>query len=174
MTLVPLCGAQRGLRQGRRVICFTLATVGVAAAPLPAGALGTEKKADVWSASSMSSARYIILPPRIEGNPDGITAHQRKVVLRSMRHDLAGSLKRRYPEAIVVTAPEGHDVVRVTPVITTPKVLLPWGQLGLKLIFERKSGEQLLLKKQFSLLSLWNQQDDAATYAYDKLIKQLP
>lgn len=122
----------------------------------------------------MAGAQYIILPPRIEGKPEGLTAQQRTIVLKSMRHDLAGSLKRRYPKATVVTTPEGRDVIRVTPVVQAPKVLLPWGRLDLKLIFERKNGQQLLVKEQFTLLSLWRQQDDAAKYAYDKLINRLP
>ncbi|WP_189011595.1 hypothetical protein [Deinococcus malanensis] len=141
---------------------------------LPAGALPTAQESATWSTSAMAGAQYIILPPRIEGKPKGLTEQQRTIVLNSMRHDLAGSLKRRYPKATVGTTPAGQDVITVTPVIQAPKVLLPWGKLDLKLIFERKNGQQLLLKQQFTLLSLWQQQDDAAKYAYDKLINSLP
>ncbi|MFD1733645.1 hypothetical protein ACFSC4_24510 [Deinococcus malanensis] len=141
--------------------------------PGPAGALAVQE-GELWSALTMASARYIILPPQIEGNPEGLTAHQRKIVLKSMRHDLAGSLKRRYPKAAVVTTMEDRNVIRVTPVIEAPQRLLPWGKLGLKLIFERRSGQRFLLKEQFTLFNLWQQQDDAAKYAYDKLVDRLP
>jgi len=127
-----------------------------------------------WSPAVLAGASYVILPPRIEGNSKVLNAQQRQVILKSMRQDLAQAIKRRYPRATVVAEAGSGEAVKVTPVVEAPRALLPWTKLMVRLVFELRNGEHVVLKNQFNLLTLWRQQDNAARYVYDKMVKDLP
>lgn len=127
-----------------------------------------------WTASTLASARYVILDPRIEGNPSLVSGEQRAGILAAMRRDSAGAIKRRYPNATIVSDPQTPGAVRVTPVLVTPRALVPWAKLTARLQFDLGGGQQVNLDNQFGLLTLWQQQADAANYLYDELVKKLP
>ena len=153
-------------------------------APLLTGLLGvavpaqatapTQPPVPTWTASTLSSAKYVILAPRIEGNPNLVSGEQRAGILAAMKRDSAGAIKRRYPNATIVTDAEVPGVVRVTPVLVAPNALLPWAKLTARLHFDLGGGKQVTLDDQFGLLTLWQQQADAANYLYNELVKKLP
>ncbi|WP_081909036.1 hypothetical protein [Deinococcus sp. YIM 77859] len=136
-----------------------------AAAPTPAPS---------WSAAVLARATYVILPPRIEGNVNLVTGEQRTAILEAMRRDSARAIKRRYPQATIATDPQTPDAVKVTPVLTAPQALVPWAKLTAHLYFDLGDGQRVAVNDQFGLLTLWQQQADAANYVYDRLAQKLP
>lgn len=145
----------------------------VAALFLPAQA-GAPSPASTWNAAVLASAKYVILPPRIEGNVNLVTEEQRAAILDAMRRDAAAAIKRRYPKATFVTDPQTPDAIKVTPVLTAPKALVPWAKLTAHLYFDLGDGGRVAVNDQFGLLTLWQQQADAANYVYDRLAGKLP
>ncbi|EYB68365.1 hypothetical protein DEIPH_ctg025orf0248 [Deinococcus phoenicis] len=139
---------------------------------LPALAQGTPSGA--WTSPALATAKYVILDPRIEGNPNIVNAEQRAGILAAMKRDSAGAIRRRYPGATVMTGGQAAGAIRVTPVLVTPDALVPWAKLTARLDFDLASGQRVTLGDQFGLLTLWQHQADAATYLYGELVKQLP
>ncbi|WP_019588243.1 hypothetical protein [Deinococcus apachensis] len=127
-----------------------------------------------WTASRLATAKYAILDPRIEGNPNIVNGEQRAGILAAMRRDSAGAIKRRYPNATIVTDLQTPGVVRVTPVLVTPNALVPWAKLTARLQFDLGAGQIVTLDDQFGLLTLWQQQGQAANYTYDRLVQRMP
>lgn len=157
----------------RRLLIPLLAGLLGLSVPAQAGA-PTQPAGTIWSASTLSSAKYVILDPRIEGNPNIVSGEQRAGILAAMRRDSAGAIKRRYPNATIVTDVQAPGVVRVTPVLVTPRALMPWAKLTARLQFDLGAGQRVTLDDQFGLLTLWQQQADAANYLYNELVKKLP
>lgn len=124
--------------------------------------------------SSLSSATYVILDPQIQGNPNAVSAQQRQGVLEAMKRDSAGAIKRRYPKAVIATDPATPGAVQVRPVLVTPSVLAPWNKLTAQLEFRMPAGNNMILKQDFGVLTLWQKQSEAANYMYDVLAQRLP
>ena len=127
-----------------------------------------------WNGSSLSSATYVILDPQIQGNPNAVSAQQRQGVLEAMKRDSAGAIKRRYPNAVIATDPATPGAVQVRPVLVTPSVLAPWNKLTAQLEFRLPAGNNVILKQDFGVLTLWQKQAEAANYMYDVLAQRLP
>lgn len=127
-----------------------------------------------WNGSSLSSATYVILDPQIQGNPNAVSAQQRQGVLEAMKRDSAGAIKRRYPNAVIATDPSTPGAVQVRPVLVTPSVLAPWNKLTAQLEFRLPAGNNVILKQDFGVLTLWQKQAEAANYMYDVLAQRLP
>lgn len=127
-----------------------------------------------WTATTLATARYVILDPRIEGNPNLLNSEQRVGILAAMRRDSAGAIKRRYPRATIVADAGTPGVIRVTPVLVTPNALVPWAKLTARLQFDLGGGQLVTLDDQFGLLTLWQQQGQAANYTYDRLVQRMP
>lgn len=140
---------------------LTALLVGVvhAAAPAQAAPLSA-----LWSAPTLAAATYVILEPRIEGNPNLVTGEQRAGILAAMKRDSAGAIKRHYPKATIVDDPQTPGAIKVTPVLVTPAALLPWAKLTASLHFDL-GGQRVTLNDEFGLLTLWQQQADAANYS---------
>lgn len=155
----------------RRLTAPLLLSVAALAFPAQAGA---PSAASTWSAAVLANAKYVILAPRIEGNPNLVTGEQRAAILDAMKRDSAGAIKRRYPNATIVTDPQTPDAVKVTPVLTAPKALVPWAKLTAHLYFDLGEGQRVAVNDQFGLLTLWQHQGDAANYVYDRLAGKLP
>lgn len=127
-----------------------------------------------WNGSSLSSATYVILDPQIQGNPNAVSAQQRQGVLEAMKRDSAGAIKRRYPNAVIATDSATPGAVQVRPVLVTPSVLAPWNKLTAQLEFRMPAGNNVILKQDFGVLTLWQKQSEAANYMYDVLAQRLP
>lgn len=127
-----------------------------------------------WNGSSLSSATYVILDPQIQGNPNAVSAQQRQGVLEAMKRDSAGAIKRRYPNAVIATDSATPGAVQVRPVLVTPSVLAPWNKLTAQLEFRLPAGNNVILKQDFGVLTLWQKQAEAANYMYDVLAQRLP
>lgn len=127
-----------------------------------------------WNGTSLSSATYVILAPQIQGNPGAVNAQQRQGVLEAMKRDSAGAIKRRYPNAVIATDPATPGAVQVRPVLVTPSVLAPWNKLTAQLEFRMPAGNNVILKQDFGVLTLWQKQAEAANYMYDVLAQRLP
>lgn len=127
-----------------------------------------------WNGSSLSSATYVILDPQIQGNPNAVSAQQRRGVLEAMKRDSAGAIKRRYPNAVIATDPATPGAVQVRPVLVTPSVLAPWNKLTAQLEFRLPAGNNVIVKQDFGVLTLWQKQAEAANYMYDVLAQRLP
>ncbi|WP_246580493.1 hypothetical protein [Deinococcus aestuarii] len=158
-------------RHRARTALALVALTGLGAAP--AGATPPQP-APAWSARTLSTATYVILDPRLEGNPNVLDAGQRAGVLGAMRRDAASAIKRRYPGATVAADPGTPGAIRVTPVLVAPGALVPWAKLSARLVFDLPGGERVSLDDSFGLLTLWQQQAEAANYIYGELIKRLP
>ncbi|MEW6422235.1 MAG: hypothetical protein AB1511_11005 [Deinococcota bacterium] len=126
-----------------------------------------------WSAPALAVAKYVILEPRIEGNPNLVTGEQRAGILAAMKRDSAGAIQRHYPKATIVNDPQTPGAIKVTPVLVAPAVLLPWAKLTASLHFDL-GGQRVTLNNEFGLLTLWQQQAEAANYVYNELVKKLP
>ncbi|WP_230289848.1 hypothetical protein [Deinococcus sp. 14RED07] len=124
--------------------------------------------------SSLSSATYVILDPQIQGNPNAVSVQQRQGVLEAMKRDSAGAIKRRYPNAVIATDSATPGAVQVRPVLVTPSVLAPWNKLTAQLEFRMPAGNNVILKQDFGVLTLWQKQSEAANYMYDVLAQRLP
>ncbi|WP_027461301.1 hypothetical protein [Deinococcus murrayi] len=148
-----------------------LALTALLAAPLaPARA----QAATAWSAQSLATARFVILPPQIQGNPNLISAEQQAALLAAMSRDSAGALKRRYPGASIVADARAPGVIKVSPVLVAPNALVPWAKLTARLDFELPEGQRVTVQDHFGLLTLWQQQHEAANFVYDQLVRRLP
>lgn len=156
--------------------CLTFATLTalVAGTALPALAQQAEPGGSAWSAQTLSDANYVILAPRIVGNPDIVNDQQRAGILAAMKRDSAGAIKRRYPNASIVTNLQTPGVIKVTPILETPRALLPWAKLTARLNFDLGGGQRVSVHDQFGLMTLWKHQAEAANYLYNELAKKLP
>lgn len=143
---------------------------GVAQAGAPAAA----PKSAAWSAQTLASAKYVILAPRIEGNPNIVNAEQRAGILGAMQRDSGEAIKRRYPGATIVTDPQTPGAIKVTPILVAPGALLPWAKLTARLHFDLAGGQRVSVQDQFGLITLWQHQAEAANYLYNELAKKLP
>lgn len=127
-----------------------------------------------WTSATLASATFVILDPQIQGNPNAVSAQQRQGVLEAMKRDSAGAIKRRYPNAVIATDPAAPGAVQVKPVLVTPSVLAPWTKLTAQLEFRMPAGNNVILKQDFGVLTLWQKQAEAANYMYDVLAQRLP
>lgn len=127
-----------------------------------------------WNTAQMGNASYLILEPRIEGNANVISAEQRAGVLSAMKRDLAGAIKRRYPNAQIVTDAQTPNVIKAAPILTAPDSLMPWSTLNARVDFEFTDGQKVQLGQNFSVLTLWQHSYDAANYLFDQLVTKLP
>lgn len=143
--------------------------LGLAAAPAWAAAPSA-----AWTADQLSRAQYVILDPRIEGNPKLLSGEQWTGIVGAMRRDSGSAIKRRYPRATIVTGEATPQTIRVTPVLVAPGALVPWAKLSARLDFDLPDGERVSLNETFGLLTLWQQQAQAANYVYNELAKRLP
>ncbi|WP_102125011.1 hypothetical protein [Deinococcus planocerae] len=157
-------------RQARTTLALTALT------GLSAALAGTApaQPGPAWNAARLSTATYVILDPRIEGNPNVLNPEQRAGILGAMRRDTGGAIKRRYPGATVAADPATPGAVRVTPVLVAPGALVPWAKLSARLDFDLPGGERVSLNDSFGLLVLWQYQAEAANYVYGELVKRLP
>lgn len=160
------------LRQLRLSLAALL--LGLTAAPAGAAA-----PTATWSADRLSRAQYVILAPRIEGDPKILKGEQWAGILGAMRRDSGGAIKRRYPGATILTGesdPGGGaaGAIRVTPVLVAPSALVPWAKVSARLDFDLPAGGRVSLNDSFGLLTLWQQQGEAANYVYDALARRLP
>ncbi|MBB5233150.1 hypothetical protein [Deinococcus budaensis] len=149
----------------------------LAGAALPglaqAGAPAAQKNA-AWNAQTLANAKYVILPARIEGNANLVSAEQRAGILGAMQRDSGGAIKRRYPGATILTDPQTPGAIRVTPILVAPGALLPWAKLTARLHFDLAGGQRVSVQDQFGLITLWQHQAEAANYLYNELAKKLP
>jgi hypothetical protein len=152
-------------RLNAAALAALLATPAQAGAPTPTA---------TWSAETLSRAQYLILDPRIEGNPGVVNDEQRAGILSAMRRDSGEAIRRRYPQATIVTGAEMPGAIRVTPVLVAPGTLVPWAKLSARLDFDLPDGGRVSLNDTFGLLILWQHQAEAATYVYGELAKRLP
>ncbi|WP_291432354.1 hypothetical protein [Deinococcus sp.] len=136
--------------------------------------VGAQAAPASWSRAALSSATFVILDPQIQGNPSAVSAQQRQGVLEAMKRDSAGAIKRRYPNAVIATGPTAPGAVQVKPVLVTPSVLAPWNTLTAQLEFRMPAGNNVILKQDFGVLTLWQKQAEAANYMYDVLAQRLP
>ncbi|WP_227978436.1 hypothetical protein [Deinococcus terrestris] len=151
-------------------VCLLLALIPLALFCAPAGA----QAATSWNARTLSTARYAILAPQIQGNPNLLSAEQRAGILAAMGRDSAGAIKRRYPGATIVADPNTPGVIKVSPVLVAPGALVPWAKLTARLDFDLPAGRRVTVQDQFGLLTLWQHQHDAANFLYDQLVQRLP
>lgn len=143
------------------------------AAATPAPVLPAPAQPVTWSAASLAQASYAVQEPVWQGNTNLVSAEQRSGILRALKNDAAGALKRRYPAATIVAAGT-PGAIKVTPVLTAPQALVPWAKLSLNLNFELPSGAAQNVGESFGLLTLWQQGPEAANFAYDQMVKRLP
>ncbi|GGR55290.1 hypothetical protein GCM10008959_16120 [Deinococcus seoulensis] len=127
-----------------------------------------------WNSAALASSTFVILDPQIQGNPNVVSAQQRQGVLEAMKRDSAGAIKRRYPNAVIAADPATPGAVQVRPVLVTPSVLAPWNKLTAQLEFRMPAGNNVILKQDFGVLTLWQKQAEAANYMYDVLAQRLP
>lgn len=127
-----------------------------------------------WTAQRLSTATYVILAPEIRGNPNLISPEQRAGVLRAMRKDSGDAIKRHYPGATITTDTSAQNVIRVSPALVAPGVLLPWAKLTARLTFALPEGSRVVVNEQHALLTVWQHQTDAANFVFDRLAQQLP
>ncbi len=127
-----------------------------------------------WTNAALAGATYVILDPRIEGNPGLLSAEQQAGILKAMRTDSAGAISRHYPNAKFVTDPATPGAVKVSPVLVTPGALVPWAKLSARLDLQLADGSPVSLNESFGLLTLWQQGPQAANYAYDRIAQRLP
>ncbi|GHG14639.1 hypothetical protein [Deinococcus indicus] len=158
-------------RPARRRVALLPAALLLAAA-LPVG--NAQAGPAGWNGAALSSATYVILAPQIQGNPNAVSAQQRQGVLEAMQRDSAGAIKRRYPNAVIATDPATPGAVQVRPVLVTPSVLAPWNKLTAQLEFRLPAGNNVIVKQDFGVLTLWQKQAEAANYMYDVLAQRLP
>ncbi|WP_264774585.1 hypothetical protein [Deinococcus aetherius] len=130
--------------------------------------------ASAWNARTLGTATYVILDPRIEGNPNILNPEQRAGILGAMQRDSGSAIKRRYPGATVAADSGTPGAIRVTPVLVAPGALVPWAKLNARLDFDLPGGERVSLNETFGLLTLWQYQAEAANYVYGELAKRLP
>ena len=148
-------------------LATALALPALAAAQTPALPAG-------WSNAALAGATYVILDPRIEGNPGLLNAEQQAGILKAMRTDSAGAIARHYPNARFVTDAATPGVVKVSPVLVTPSALVPWAKLSARMDLQLPDGNTVSLNESFGMLTLWQQGAQAANYAYDRLAQRLP
>lgn len=151
-----------------------VALPGLAQAGAPAATPAAPPKSAAWSAQTLANAKYVILSPRIEGNPNIVSADQRAGILGAMQRDSGEAIKRRYPGATLVTDPQTPGAIKVTPILVTPGALLPWAKLTARLHFDLAGGQRVSVQDQFGLITLWQHQAEAANYLYNELAKKLP
>ena len=127
--------------------------------------------------SQLATGKYVILAPQVQGNVTILNEQDRGQVLEAMKRDSAGAIKRRYPNATIVTDPAQAaqpDVIRVTPVLVAPPNLLPWSKLSAGLNFDLAGGQRVVVNGDYSIMSVWAHRFDAANFVYDGLLKKLP
>lgn len=123
----------------------------------------------------LQSATYVILPPVVQGNTNLVSGDQLKEVLAAMSRDSAGALKRRYPNAQFTEDMNAPNVIRVTPLMVAPSALVPWATLRSQLTLQDSvTGQQLVSKGSYGLLTVYNHRADAANFVFDQLTQQLP
>ena len=127
-----------------------------------------------WNAAALSSATYVILDPKIEGNANLISGDQQAGVLAAMKRDSAGAIVRHYPNAKIASDLNTPNAIKVTPIISAPSSLVPWAKMSAKMNLQLPDGNQVSLVEDFSVLMLWQQQSNAANFAFDQLAKKMP
>lgn len=142
---------------------LTVAHAQPSAGPLPAA----------WNGDRLSTATYVILPPQIQG-PSLLDGGEQASVLTAMRRDAGRALKRRYPGATISTDAASPQAIRVTPLLQTPRALLPWLKLTARLDFALPGGERVSVGQDFTLWSVYQHQAEAANFVYDQLARRLP
>lgn len=126
-----------------------------------------------WTNAALASATYAVQEPVWEGGAALVSEEQRQGILRAMKNDSGQAIVRRYPAARLVEA-GAAGAVRATPVIVAPNALLPWSTLGVRLDLELPGGAKVSLRENFGLLTLWQQGPEAANFAFNQLVRQLP
>lgn len=126
-----------------------------------------------WN-STLSSGTYVILAPQLTDSANVLSADQKKGILDALSRDSQGAIARRYPNAKFVTDPATPNVIKVTPSLTAPTALVPWGKVGTRLDVQLPDGNTVALVDSFSVMTLWQQSWNAANYAFDRLAKQMP
>lgn len=160
------CAELLGMKTKGFLFMTTLTTTALAQAPAPIPAS--------WSNTTLATATYVILEPKLEGNTKLISQEQQIGILKAMKTDSAGAIKRRYPAAQFATDPGLSGVIRVTPSLVAPSALVPWAKLNARLDLDLPDGNRVSLLDSFSVLTLWQQGWNAANYAYDRLAQRLP
>ncbi|PTA66983.1 hypothetical protein [Deinococcus arcticus] len=145
-------------------LAASVLTLPLAAAQTPAS----------WTAPRLSAATYVILDPKIEGNPNLVSAEQRASILAAMKRDSAGAIKRRYPKATVTEKASTPGAIEVRPVFVAPRALLPWAKLGARLEFRLPEGQTMVLSETFGISVLLRHQAEFVNYLYDQLAARLP
>ncbi|UQN06404.1 hypothetical protein [Deinococcus sp. QL22] len=146
----------------------------LAALTLGTASAVTPVSAPTWSNTGLSSATYVILEPRVEGNINLVGADQRKSILEAMKRDSAGAISRRYPAAKIATDAATPGAIRVTPTFIAPRSLVPWAKLGGRLDFELPNGQKMSAREDFGISILLQKRSEFVNYMYDTVAKQLP
>lgn len=126
-----------------------------------------------WSNVHLSQAQYVVTAAKVHGSPSSVSNEQIKSVVRAMKNDAAGALKRRYPKATILNTTTSQAIV-VTPALFVPSGLWPWSTVELHMTFRMPTGKQYRLRQKFGVLELWNHSYNAANFAFDELAKRLP
>lgn len=123
----------------------------------------------------LQGATYVIMPPVVQGNTGLVNADQLKEIIGAMSRDSANALKRRYAAAQFTQDVNAPNVIRVTPIMVAPNALVPWATLQGQLILQDSAtGQQLVSKGSYGLLTVYNHRADAANFVFDQLTQQLP
>lgn len=153
-----------------------LARPALAAAPQSAPAQAApQSTAAQWKAEGLSTATYVILAPEIQGNTNLVSGEQLQSVLKAMKTDSGGAIKRRYSGATIVADPNTPGAIKVTPVLFAPASLLPWATLNVQLLLDFPGGGRVVLNgDRLSVLTVYGHGGDAANFLFDGVASKLP
>lgn len=143
---------------------------------LPALGTALAQTPPSWNNATLSTATYVVLEARVEGNPSIVSQEQLNSVLAAVKRDTAGAIKRRYPAATIAEpGPTGTvpGAIVVQPTFTTPANLLPWSKMSLRYDLTLPDGTVALVNT-FTVLELYQRSWDAMNYAGDRTLAQLP
>jgi hypothetical protein len=146
----------------------------LAALTLGTASAVTPVTAPTWTNAGLSSATYVILEPRVEGNINLVGVDQRRSILEAMKRDSAGAISRRYPAAKMATDAATPGAIRVTPTFIAPRSLVPWAKLGGRLDFELPGGQKMSAREDFGISILVQKRSEFVNFMYDTVAKKLP
>ncbi|ADV67176.1 hypothetical protein [Deinococcus maricopensis] len=125
--------------------------------------------------ASLSGARFVVLPARVEGDTNVVSSVQLQQAVAAINRNLPVSLKGRYPGATITTDVNDAGAVRVTPVLVAPKALNIFNQLDARLELQMPGDARTyVVKRSYGLLSLVTAGGNADMVVLNGLTTQLP
>lgn len=115
-----------------------------------------------------------MLEPQIEGNQQIVDQKDLPAILKALKGDSQKAIQKRYPKAKFVLDDKQPNLIKVTPVLAVPDMLLPWSQLKVKLNFQLASGHRARVEQVLNVMRLADQGPEAANYAFQKVVSKLP